>query len=399
MEKLELGSGSTGPDAIASQRTRVLHVMTRYLRGGSEKRLRDMVNAFPQAKHELIVGDDSSPTAARREIDLASLWVVSTLVRQPSPVEDLRALTSIWRIMRKVSPDLVVTHQSKAGVLGRLSARSLRVPSVSSLSMANFGPGYPSLQSRVFSALERALHPSTSAYAVVGRDLARRYEKLGVPPEKLRVVRSGVRLPIDGDRMMSPEEIRRRLGIPHARRLIVYLGSLEPRKNVLDLVPLVRGVREKSGASPFLAIAGEGPLANELADVIRSRGLTRDAALVGFVDSPLSLIAEADVVVLLSQAEGVSQVLVQAAAVDTPFVAYHVDGVDELLAMGARGRAVTIGDVEAAADATVEVLGWPGGTPPVPSIDLTDWSATTIERRYQQLFTSVLGATTADLPG
>jgi glycosyltransferase involved in cell wall biosynthesis len=377
---------------------RVLHVMTRYLRGGSEKRLHDMVNAFPQARHELIVGDDSLPAAARREIGLASIWVVPTLVRQPSPVADLQALASIWRVMRKISPDLVVTHQSKAGVLGRLSARWLRVPSVSSLSMANFGPGYPSWQSRVFSTLERALHPSTSAYAVVGRDLARRYEKIGVPPAKLRVVRSGVRLPVDGDRMIPSEEIRRRLGIPHAARLIAYLGSLEPRKNVLDLVPLLSGVREKMGASPFLVIAGEGPLEGELSRSIRSRGLTRDAALVGFLEAPLSLIAEADVVVLLSQAEGVSQVLVQAAALDTPFVAYHVDGVDELLEMGARGRAVPIGDVGAAADATAEILGWPG-TPAAPSIDLTDWSASTIRHGYLQLFSSVLGARTADVPG
>ena len=177
----------------------VLHVMTRYLRGGSEKRLRDMVAAFPEARHMLVVGDDSSPDAARREMALAAVRVVPTLVRQPSPIDDLRALASIWRIMRALSPDLVVTHQSKAGVLGRLSARWLRIPNVSSLSMANFGPGYAAAQSGLFRALERSLRRSTTAYAVVGHDLARRYEGIGVPRHKLRVVRSGVRLPAPED--------------------------------------------------------------------------------------------------------------------------------------------------------------------------------------------------------
>ncbi len=393
MDIPEVRSGSNDPEAFSADRTRILHVMTRYLRGGSEKRLRDMVSSFPQATHELIVGDESLPESARGEVDLASLWVVPTLVRQPSPVDDVRALASIRSIVRRVCPDLVVTHQSKAGVLGRLAARWAHVPSVHSLSMANFGPGYPSVQSRVFCRLERGLRRSTSAYAVVGRDLARRYEEIGVPPGKLRVVRSGVQLPIDGDTRILPDDTRDRLGIPRARPLVAYLGSLEPRKNVLDLVPLLCDVRERIRTSPFLAIAGEGPLAGELDAVIRRRGLMRDAALVGFVDSPLSLVAAADVVVLLSQAEGVSQVLVQAAAVDTPFVAYRVDGVGELLEMGARGLAVTIGDVEAAAQATTEVLGWPGGSGE-PSIDTTEWSSMTIKQGYQQLFSTVLAEAT-----
>jgi glycosyltransferase involved in cell wall biosynthesis len=348
-----------------------------------------MVEAYPQARHVLIVGDDSSPAAARSEMELASVRVVPTLVRQPSPIDDLRALASIWRIMRALSPDLVVTHQSKAGVLGRLCARQLRIPNVSSLSMANFGPGYPAPLSALFRALERGLRRSTTAYAVVGHDLARRYEEIGVPRHKLRVVRSGVRLPAPEDGPLLPEGLRRDLGIPATRTLIVYLGSLEPRKNVLDLLDVLEGVHRRADDRPFLAIAGEGPLAETLDRSIRHRGLESDAALIGFVEAPLSLIAEADAVVLLSQAEGVSQVLVQAAALDTPFVAYQVDGVVELLELGARGRTISIGDVAGGADALVEILGWPRGAT-VASIDLTDWTPAAIRRGYQDLFSSVL---------
>ena len=372
-----------------SEQPCVLHVMTRYLRGGSEKRLHDMIAAFPEARHALIMGDDSSPEAARREMSLASVRVVPSLVRQPSPIDDLRALASIWRIMRALSPDMVVTHQSKAGVLGRLCARWLRIPNVSSLSMANFGPGYPAPQSGLFRALERGLRRSTTAYAVVGHDLARRYEEIGVPPGKLRVVRSGVRLPAKEDGPLPPEGLRRDLKIPASRPLIAYLGSLEPRKNVLDLLDVLERVHELAEERPFLAIAGEGPLEDALARAIRHRRLAADAALVGFLEAPLSLIAEADAVLLLSQAEGVSQVLVQAAALDTPFVAYRVDGVRELIDLGARGRTISIGDVVGAADAVVEVLGWPRGAS-AASIDLTEWTPAAIRRGYQDLFGSVM---------
>jgi glycosyltransferase involved in cell wall biosynthesis len=362
--------------------------MTRYLRGGSEKRLRDMVRALPDATHELIVGDDSSSAAARREVGLSSVRLVPMLVRQPSPLRDVGALLAIRRIIRDAAPDLVVTHQSKAGVLGRLAARQLRVPSVHSLSMANFGPGYPAWQSRLFRGVERGLRSSTRSYAVVGHDLARRYEAIGVPTDKLRVVRSGVRLPGDTDRVRPPDQVRRRFRIPPDRPLIAYLGSLEPRKHVMDLLTVLQGVHAHEPA-PFIAIAGEGPLAGELETQIHARGLDRDVALLGFVDDPLSFVAAADVVVLLSEAEGVSQVLVQAAALDTPYVAYDVDGVSELLRMGARGHAVALGDVGGATLAVERSL---RRTDPkgAPSIDLAEWSAPAISRAYQAIFAPLL---------
>lgn len=367
---------------------RIVHVMTRYLRGGSEKRLRDMVRALPNATHDLIVGDESSPAAAQREIGLSSVRVVPMLVRSPSPLRDVRAIASIHRIIRDAAPDIVVTHQSKAGLLGRLAARQLRVPSVHSLSMANFGPGYPTWQSHLFRVLERAMQPSTQAYAVVGHDLARRYDGIGVPRDKLRVVRSGVRLPSDTDPLLPADEVRRRQGIPADRPLIAYVGSLEPRKHVVDLLTVLQDLQAEEPA-PFLAIAGEGPLARELAHQIRIRALDGAAALLGFVDDPLSLVAAADVVVLLSEAEGVSQVLVQAAALDTPFVAYDVDGVSELLQMGARGRAVAIGDVGSVTHAVENFLRWPEPGRG-PTIDLSEWSEPVISRSYQGIFSPLL---------
>ena len=152
---------------------------------------------------------------------------------------------------------------------------------------------------------------------------------------------------------------------------------------------MLEQVHRRLEQGPFLAIAGEGPLAETLDRRIRDRGLASDAALIGFVEDPLSLIAEADAVVLLSQAEGVSQVLVQAAALDTPFVAYRVDGVHELIELGARGRTISMGDLAGAADAVVEVLGWPRGSAGA-SIDLTGWTPAAIRRGYQDLFSSVM---------
>jgi glycosyltransferase involved in cell wall biosynthesis len=375
----------------ASTRPQVIHIATRYLRGGSERRIGDIVRAFPEADHHLVVGIDSDPELAREQLSLATITIVPQLVRDPNPLRDAAALRRLLTLLRRSPPDLVVTHQSKAGVLGRLAARRAgNAPVLHSLSMSSFGPGYPRWQDALFRRIEARLQRSTAAYAVVGSDLAHRYAAIGVPAEKLRIVRSGVRLPpsrLDGAARSS---VRAELGVPRGRSVVAYVGSLDARKNVLALSPFLRRLLElRAAPRPLLVVAGDGPLRDALATHLRAEGLERDALLLGFLPDPAGLIAAADLMVLLSRAEGIPQVLVQAAAADTPFVAYDVDGARELLEAGADGAIAPLGDVEAAAAAAAELLERraPGGG----AIDLSSWRPGTITASYRRLLGSMLG--------
>jgi glycosyltransferase involved in cell wall biosynthesis len=375
----------------ASSRPQVVHIATRYLRGGSERRIRDIVRSYPEADHHVLLGPESDPDLAQSELEPRTLTVVPPLVRQPDPVKDIAALGRLAAFLRRSPYDLVVTHQSKAGVLGRAAARLAgRTPVVHSLSMSSFGPGYPRWQDLLFRILEARLAGLTTAYAVAGSDLAGRYRAIGVPPSKLTIVRSGVRLSTAAQADEAERDrVREDLGIPLDRPLILYLGSLEPRKNVLALPGfLSRVLADWSSARPFLAVAGEGPLAGELRGRLEAMGLSEDSALVGFVADPVPLVAASDAIVLLSNAEGIPQVLVQAAAAGTPFVAYAVDGGQELLDQGAVGAVVPLGDLDAAARAASDVLRGRRGSS--PSIDLSGWDEAEIAAGYRRLFAAAL---------
>lgn len=376
----------------------IVHIVTRYLRGGSERRIRDIVRALPEAEHHLVLGGGSETDLAVRDLDPASLTVMPSLIRQPHPWRDPVALRRLVRMLRANRFDLVITHQSKAGVLGRTAARMCGVPVIHSLSMASFGEGYPRWQSTLFRGIESRLARSTAAYAVVGTDLRHRYAQLGVPTEKLHVVRSGVPLPRRSASEDSIGEACRALGLPDDRPLILSLGSLEPRKNVLRLPALLAEVLSMRGTPrPYLVVAGEGPLQDRLRETLTAAGLDGDARLVGFVPDPLPLVAAADVLVLLSSAEGLPQVLVQAAAAGTPFVAYAVDGVGELIDLGAEGIGVPANDLSAAASAIGSLLGRERPTT-AASIDLSEWSAQAIADGYRRVIDSVLEPEPAAVP-
>jgi glycosyltransferase involved in cell wall biosynthesis len=255
--------------------------------------------------------------------------------------------------------------------------------------MANFGPGYPKWEDLLFRTIESRLARGTDAYVVVGTDLARRFELIGVPRRKLHVVRSGITLPTLADREAGRHWLRDRFGVPTDRPIVAYLGSLEWRKSVLDLVPyLSRMLSAPSAPRPYLVVAGEGPLSRPLIAALEAANLMHDAAVVGFVSDPGLVIAAASTLVLLSRAEGVPQVLVQASVLGRPWVAYDVDGARELIELGAPGTLVPLGDVAAAAQATRWIIDSPVPGR-LPKFDASPWAPDVIAAAHRHVVEAV----------
>jgi glycosyltransferase involved in cell wall biosynthesis len=376
-----------------------LHVITRYQRGGSERRVRDSIRALPELRHHLLVGADSDVELARQQTGAERAWVLPTLVRQVDPVRDLRALVALRRLVRGGGYSVVVTHQSKAGVLARTAAIAGGPPTVHSLSMASFGPGYGRAENALFTRLERALGARTAAYCVVGADLADRFGAIGVPRDRLHVVRSGVPLP---DSVPARDEARRLLDDRHGttpgRPLICYVGSLEPRKNPVLLAQLLQRLHDRMSEPPDLLVIGDGPQRDDLTAELRALGLEGHATLTGYLAEPHQVhdaLRAVDVVVLLSEAEGLPQVLVQSAAAGTPFVSFDVEGVREILALGAHGSAVPLGRLDEVVDAVQHWLERGRSTSLEPVADLSSWSPEAIAASYRAVVEGALDVSRA----
>ena len=134
-------------------------------------------------------------------------------------MRDQRATVALRRHLRGGSFDAVFTHQSKAGLLGRVLGRAAGMPRIyHSASMASFGPGYRRAESTAFALAERSTAPLVDRYFVVGSDLALRLRLNGVRAEKLTIVRSSIEL--------GALPCRRR---PRGRRRAASLARARPR--------------------------------------------------------------------------------------------------------------------------------------------------------------------------
>lgn len=145
--------------------------------------------------------------------------------------------------------------------------------------------------------------------------------------------------------------------------VVLAVGRLEPQKNYPLLLRAFALVRPQIDCR--LLIVGEGTQRAVLEAMVGELGLADSAALVGFRKNPLAFMARADVFVLSSDWEGLSNVLIEALACGTPAVSTDAPfGPREVLQGGALGRLVPVGDAEALADALVDALRDPGAAEP-----------------------------------
>jgi glycosyltransferase involved in cell wall biosynthesis len=170
---------------------------------------------------------------------------------------------------------------------------------------------------------------SADAVVAVSQQLHDRAVLLGADPARVSVVYNGVdhRLFHPGPRPAA----RERLGVSNPEPLILFVGNLVPVKGIDVLLSALATVSAR-GVGFQCALVGEGPLKAELQRQIDVRGLTASVRLIG--SRPLEELPHwyraADLVVLPSRSEGVPNVLLEATACDTPFIATRVGGISEI---------------------------------------------------------------------
>lgn len=174
----------------------------------------------------------------------------------------------------------------------------------------------------------------------------------GIPPERISIVHSGIALELA--LASKPLGVRPRLGLAPDTQIVAGVGSLEPEK---DHATLFRAAKVLESRHPSLhwVLAGAGRQRPALERLRDELGLQHKIHLLGQVDEPLGLIADANVFVMSSRDEGLGTSVLDAMALGIPVASTSAGGVPEMLADGA-GLLVPPGDPVALAGAVSQIL-------------------------------------------
>jgi len=339
-------------------KAKVFHVITKLELGGAQKVTLMTLERLPRDRYEvaLVTGPDGLLRDwAERIPDLKRVWMPS-MVREVRPIKDFVTLFGLWRFFRRERPDVVHTHSSKAGILGRWAAQLAGVPHIFHTA---HGFGFNDFQRPIVRSLyiwlERVTTKITTRLVVVS------YANAEVG-EKNNVFKRGdwilCRDAISVEEFLQARPRGNRLsewGVPSGKLVVGMPACFKPQKCPLDFVEIAAEVLQKTERAHFVMI-GDGELRPEVEARIRELNIGKHITLLGWQQNMPQVYRNLDVVVLTSLWEGLPCVFSEAMACELPIVATNVDGAREAIFDGENGFLHQPHDIDGMAESIVSLL-------------------------------------------
>ncbi|MGA3344263.1 MAG: glycosyltransferase [Terracidiphilus sp.] len=319
--------------------------------GGAEAQVARLAGELKTRGWEVAVVCLTEPDAHVNEIESQGISIHRLRIRRRFP--DPRAIFRLCGLIKCFRPDVVHCHMFHANLLGRITRIFCRIPAlvctVHNLRETSERGGPTWHKERLY-RLTDGLADQTTVICKAAFD---RYVQVGaVPQERLRVIPNFIDTQYFSPQSDRRIKARRALGF---KKEFVWLavGRLVKQK---DYPNLLRAVH-KLGTEPMtMVVAGGGPLAGELRDLLIRLELPAKVRFLGTSESILDLYNAADAFVMSSQFEGLSVALLEASSMALPAVVTDAGGNAEIVRHEATGYVVPRGDPTALSDAMRQMM-------------------------------------------
>jgi glycosyltransferase involved in cell wall biosynthesis len=351
---------------LSDKKMKICHVITRMIVGGAQENTLLTIIGHIQKGHEVVLITGPSPGPEGELLKKSNypefeIIEIPSLVRQMNPVKDYAAYRELKKIFAERKFDVVHTHSSKAGIIGRAAAWKAKVPFVAHTVHGQAFHAYEKAwKNFLYISAERwAAKRCHKIYAVAQAMIDQCVEAKVAPRGKYKVVYSGMEI---GDFLNSkPEpELREQLGIPEGARVLGAVSRLFPLKGYEYFLPLAYAVNTVCPDVHFLVV-GDGSLRGWMDKQLAAIGLTDHFHFAGLVppDEVYRYIALMDILAHLSLREGLPRCVVQALASGKPALGFKLDGTPEVIIDGETGYCAKAKDVKTVIASAVHILSNP----------------------------------------
>lgn len=328
---------------VASRKIRVLLIITGLATGGATNVVLDIASHFnnhPDFDIQLLTGpvpagkNDVTHLAYERGI---TTRVIPSLINHINPIVNAKAVADIWRIIVQGNYDIVHTHSSVAGVVGRLAAFAARTcVIVHHVHGWGLQEGMSTGTRMLYLGLERLCAKFTDRIIAVSRPDIQKGQAHGIGREdKFALIYNGIALE-EFRQPVDDQQVRSELGLDPDCKLVGMIGRLDEQKNPLDFIRAASIVTKSYSKVQFLIVGG-GSLRPECERLINELNLKEKFFLLGYRNDVARILSTLTITAMSSLWEGLPIAFLEAMTAGKPIVANNVDGASDVVIDGETG--------------------------------------------------------------
>ncbi len=312
-------------ETCASEKKKILHIQLLPLLSGAQNMMLNLLEGLDKDKYEIYVIAKPDGPLVQKVIDSGYHFIpVSSLRREISPFWDFIALFKIFWICKKYNFDIVHTHSSKTGFLGRIAARFAHIPKIYHTMHGFSFHDFQSIWLRIFYiTLEKIGAKFCDKIIFVNNHDRITSSKLKIiSSQKAQTIYNGIKL----------AQIKKSINCAKWNEKIV-IGSIarfEDQKNMIKVVESAIKICQKSDIFQFIFI-GDGEHLNECKNMIKVKNLTERIILPGWKNNVYDWLLKFDVFLLYSKWEGLPISILEAMSIGLPIIASNIKGNNELV--------------------------------------------------------------------
>ena len=283
--------------------------------------------------------------------------IIPEMQRSVSPKNDRIAYNKIQKIIQDFKPDIVHTHASKAGALGRKAAFSAKIPQIYHTFHGHvFHSYFGSLKTNFYKNIERRLAKKSTNIIAISELQKKELSEIHriCPAEKIKVIPLGFDLtPFYTNTEAKRKEFRSKWNIKENEVAIGIVGRIVPIKDHVFFIHVIERVLKKTSKKIRVFIVGDGEERVNIQALISKKKLSYSSnstpALFQFTSwmkNVDEVNAGMDIICLTSKNEGTPVSLIEAQASGNPVVSTNVGGIENVISADETGYLSDVGDLE-----------------------------------------------------
>ncbi|MFH1778036.1 MAG: glycosyltransferase family 4 protein [Candidatus Omnitrophota bacterium] len=338
---------------------KVFYIITKLELGGAQLYTLDLIKTLDRDKFQpvLLSSDHGFLVEEVKRQAFCKTYFLPALKREINPLLDLLAFVKIIKCIRDEKPDIVHTHSSKAGILGRWAAK---IDGVKKIIHTIHGFPFYEYQNKIikyfYIFLEKITAKITTQLITVSKsDIQKGLKyKIGTLEKYVTIqcIMPTERFKISQDEI---DKVKADFRLKNGVKIVGMVACFKPQKAPLDFIEMCCSVLKRLPDTKFILV-GDGILRKKIEQRIRQYNLEGKIILTGWRRDVPEILSVMDVFVLTSKWEGLPVAIMEAMYMGVPVVANCVDGVQELVQDKVTGYLVSPGDIEGMANRVVELL-------------------------------------------